>query len=264
MNVLHTLTDILGNLILLQIQQTGVCRFDFLNQLRQLTNAVIGLRLCKNGRNGMEDIQHIRVRSKVVTFLIHAVHLTPCLIIYTALRLEEELHTLHVLGAIQKVFLTLHHAGKQRNVVPALTQNIIHEVAGFCDNFLFRVTELRIGIIKKLLIMLLFLSKGVQHKTDQSVLVGRNVHRAKIVPEEGNAFAHKVFGRGNPAGNDGFVNLGFFSQIINQSALVLANQSTAVFDGDFLLRDQTSNQRSNINFAPAVGNRLIPALYIAH
>ena len=112
--------------------------------------------------------------------------------------------------------------------------------------------------------MLLFLSEGVQHKADQSVLVGRNVHRAKIVPEEGNAFAHKVFGRGNPAGNDGFVNLGFFPQIINQSAFVLANQSAAVFDGDFLLRDQTSNQRSNINFAPAVGNRLIPALHIAH
>ena len=56
MNVLHTLTDILGNLILLQIQQTGVCRFDPLNQLRQLTNAVIGLRLCKDGRNSMEDL----------------------------------------------------------------------------------------------------------------------------------------------------------------------------------------------------------------
>ena len=142
MNVLHTLTDILGNLILLQIQQTGVCRFDLLNQLRQLTNAVIGLRLCKDGRNSMEDLQCIRIRSKVVTFLVHALHLTPCLIIHTPLRLEEELHTLHVLRAIQKVFLTLHHACEKRNIVPTLTQNIIHKVAGFCDNFLFRVTEL--------------------------------------------------------------------------------------------------------------------------
>ena len=159
----------------------------------------------------MEDIQCIRIRSKVVTFLVHALHLTPCLIIHTPLRLEEELHTLHVLGAIQKVFLTLHHAGKQRNVVPALAQNIIHKVAGFCDNFLFRVTELRIGIIKKLLIMLLFFILGVQHKTDQSVLVGRNAHRTKIVPEVGNALAHKVLGRGNSAGNDCLVDLGFFA-----------------------------------------------------
>ena len=34
----------------------------------------------------------------------------------------------------------------------------------------------------------------------------------------------------------------FFSQIINQSALVLANQSTAVFDGDFLA--ERSNEQS--------------------
>ena len=44
MNVLHTLADILQNLVTFDVQQIVVCGFRFADQLRQLADAAIGLR----------------------------------------------------------------------------------------------------------------------------------------------------------------------------------------------------------------------------
>src|SRR5699024_2480323 len=52
--------------------------------------------------------------------------------------------------------------------------------------------------------------------------------------------------------------------IVYKSALVLSNNSSTVFDGDFLLRNETGNQSCNVDLAPAIRNCTVSALHIAH
>ena len=99
---------------------------------------------------------------------------------------------------------------------------------------------------------------------NQPVLIGGNVHRAQIVPQEVDALADQFFGGGNAPCDDGFIDLGLLSQEVHQTALFLANNCAAIVDLDFLLDDQTGNQGCDVDLLPAVGDRLIPALHIAH
>ena len=79
--------------------------------------------------------------------------------------------------------------------------------------------------------------KGIQNKADQPVLVGGNVHRAQIVPQEVDALADQFFGGGNTPRDDGFVDLGLLAQEVHQTALFLADHRAAIVDLDFLLDD---------------------------
>ena len=106
--------------------------------------------------------------------------------------------------------------------------------------------------------------EGIQNEVDQPVLVGGNVHRAQIVPQEVDALADQLFGGCNTPRDDGFVDLGLLAQEVHQAAFFLADHRTAIVDLDFLLDNQTGNQGCNVDFLPAVGDRLIPALHIAH
>ena len=106
--------------------------------------------------------------------------------------------------------------------------------------------------------------KGVQHKANQSILVGRNIHRTKVVPQEVDALADQLFGGRNAPCDNGFVNLGLLAQEVHQTALFLADNRAAIVDLDFLLDNQAGNQGCDVDFLPAVGDRLIPALHIAH
>ena len=106
--------------------------------------------------------------------------------------------------------------------------------------------------------------KSVQNEVNQPVLIGGNVHRAQIVPQEVDALADQLFGGRNTPRDDGFVDLGLLSQEVHQTALFLANNCAAIVDLDFLLDNQAGNQGCNVDFLPAVGDRLIPALHIAH
>ena len=108
------------------------------------------------------------------------------------MRLEEQLHALHIFDRIQKVILFLHHTGEKRHVVLALAQHVGGKVTSGFHNFPFRVSHLLIGL-QKLIVVLLFFLEGGQHKPDQSVFIGRNVHCAEIVPEEVDALSHQVF-----------------------------------------------------------------------
>ena len=106
--------------------------------------------------------------------------------------------------------------------------------------------------------------KSVQNEVNQPVLIGGNVHRAQIVPQEVDALADQLFGGGNAPCDNGFVDLGLLSQEVHQTALFLADHRTAIVDLDFLLDDQTGNQGCNVDLLPTVGDRLIPALHITH
>ena len=177
--------------------------------------------------------------------------------------LEEQLHAFHIFHRVQKVILLLHHAGEKSHIVFALAQHIGDEVAGIFHNFPFRVSDLLIGFQKPIIVLLFFL-KSIQHKMDQPILVGRNVHCAEVIPKEVNALSHQVFRGGNPAGHDCLINFVLFAQIIYQPALILAHNRAAVFNRDFLLGNEPGNQRGNVDFPPAVGDRAVSALHIPH
>ena len=83
--------------------------------------------------------------------------------------------------------------------------------------------------------------KGTQDKADQPILIGGNVHRAQIVPQEVDALADQFFGGRNAPRDDGFVDLGLLSQEVHQTALFLADNRTAIVDLYFLLDDQTGD-----------------------
>ena len=53
--------------------------------------------------------------------------------------------------------------------------------------------------------------EGVQNEADQPILIGGNVHRAQIVPQEVDALADQFFGGGNTPRDDGLVDLGLLS-----------------------------------------------------
>ena len=178
-----------------------------------------------------------RVRCEVVSLLENAGKALLCIVEHRPLRLEEHLHAFHILGGIEKIVLPLHHPFEQCNIVLALAQNIVHQVAGSSDGFLFGVTLFGVELVKELLIVALLGFKSVQHEADQPVLIGGNVHRAQIVPQEVDALADQLFGGRNASRNDGFVNLGLLSQEVHQTALFLANNRAAIVDLDFLLDD---------------------------
>lgn len=98
--------------------------------------------------------------------------------------LEEHLHAFHILGGIEKIVLPLHHPLEQGNIVLALAQNVLHQVAGCGDGFLFGIMLFGVELVKELLIVVLLGFKGTQDKANQ-LLGGRNTPH-----------------------NDGFVNLG--------------------------------------------------------
>ena len=106
--------------------------------------------------------------------------------------------------------------------------------------------------------------EGIQDEADQPVLIGGNVHRAQIVPKEVDALTDQLFGGGNAPCDDGFVNLGLLAQEVHQTALFLADNRAAIVDLDFLLDNQAGNQGCDVDFLPAVGDCLIPALHITH
>lgn len=122
--------------------------------------------------------------------------------------LEEHLHAFHILGGIEKIVLPLHHPLEQGNIVLALAQNVLHQVAGCGDGFLFGIMLFGVELVKELLIVVLLGFKGTQDKANQPVLIGGNVHRAQIVAQEVDALANQLLGGRNTPHNDGFVNLG--------------------------------------------------------
>ena len=79
--------------------------------------------------------------------------------------------------------------------------------------------------------------KSVQNEVNQPVLIGGNVHRAQIVPQEVDALADQLFGGGNTPRDDGFVDLRLLAQEVHQTELFLANKRAAIVDLDFLLDD---------------------------
>lgn len=79
--------------------------------------------------------------------------------------------------------------------------------------------------------------EGIQDEADQPVLIGGNVHRAQIVPQEVDDLADQFFGGGNTPRDDGFVDLGLLAQEVHQTALFLADHRAAIVDLDFLLDD---------------------------
>ena len=79
--------------------------------------------------------------------------------------------------------------------------------------------------------------KSVHHEADQPILVGGNVHRAQIVPQEVDALADQLFGGGNAPCDDGFVNLGLLSQEVHQAAFFLADYRAAIVNLNLLLDD---------------------------
>ena len=121
-----------------------------------------------------------------------------------------------------------------------------------------------VELVKELLIVALLGFKSVQNEVDQPVLIGGNVHRAQIVPKEVDTLADQLFGGGNTPRDDGFVDLRLLAQEVHQAAFFLADNRAAIVDLDFLLDNQTGNQGCNVDLLPAVGDRLIPALHIAH
>ena len=263
-NILHTLTDVLSNFLALHIQQAVIGGLDLLDKLRQLPDAEIGLRHGKDRRHRADDVQRVRIRREVVSFLENAGKPLLGIVEHRPLRLEEHLHAFHILGGIEKIILPLHHSFEQCNIVLALAQNVVHQVAGSSDGFLFGVTLFGVELVKELLIVALLGFKSVQHEADQPILVGGNVHRAQIVPQEVDALADQLFGGRNAPRDDGFVDLGLLSQEVHQTALFLANNCAAIVDLDFLLDNQAGNQGCNVDLLPTVGDRLIPALHIAH
>ena len=224
----------------------------------------IGLWHGKNRGHRADDIQRVCVRRKVVSFLEDAGKTLLGIVEHRPLRLEEHLHAFHILGGIEKIVLPLHHPFEQCNIVLALAQNIVHQVAGSGDGFLFGVTLFGVELVKELLIVALLGFKGVQNEADQPVLIGGNVHRAQIVPQEVDALADQLFGGSDTPRDDGFVDLRLLAQEVHQAAFFLADNRAAIVDLDFLLDDQAGNQSGNVDFLPAVGDRLIPALHIAH
>ncbi len=106
--------------------------------------------------------------------------------------------------------------------------------------------------------------KGTQDKADQPVFVGGNVHRAQIVAQEVDALANQLFGGRNTPRDDGFVDLGLLAQEVHQAAFFLADNRAAIVDLNLLLDNQAGNQGCNVDFLPAIGDCLIPALHIAH
>ena len=264
MNILHTLADVLSNFLALHIQQAVVGGLDLLDKLRQLPNAGIGLRHGKDRRHRADDVQRVRIRREVVSFLEKAGKPLLGIVEHRPLRLEEHLHAFHIFGGIEKIILPLHHPFEQCNIVLALAQNVVHQVTGSGNGFFFGVTLFGVELVKELLIVALLGFKGVQNEVNQPVLIGGNVHRAQIVPQEVDALADQLFGGCNTPRDNGFVNLGLLAQKVHQPALFLADNRAAIVDLDFLLDDQTGNQSGNVDLLPAVGNRLIPALHIAH
>ena len=83
--------------------------------------------------------------------------------------------------------------------------------------------------------------KSVQHEANQPVLIGGNVHRAQIVPQEVDALADQLFGGGNAPCDDGFVDLGLLSQEVHQTALFLADHRAAIVDLNLLLDNQAGD-----------------------
>ena len=83
--------------------------------------------------------------------------------------------------------------------------------------------------------------EGIQDEADQPILVGGNVHRAQIVPQEVDALADQLFGGCNTPRDNGFINLGLLAQKVHQPALFLADNRAAIVDLDFLLDDQTGD-----------------------
>ena len=79
--------------------------------------------------------------------------------------------------------------------------------------------------------------KSVQHEADQPVLIGGNVHRAQIVPQEVDALADQFFGGRNTSRDDGFVNLGLLSHEVHQAAFFLADYRAAIVNLNLLLDD---------------------------
>ena len=263
-NILHTLADVLSNFLALHIQQAVVGGLDLLDKLRQLPNTGIGLWHGKDCGHRADDVQRVCVRREVVSFLEDAGKPLLCIIEHRPLRLEEHLHAFHILGGIEKIILPLHHPLEQCNIVLALAQNVVHQITGSGDGFFFGVTLFGVELVKELLIVALLGFKSVQHEADQPVLIGGNVHRAQIVPQEVDALADQFFGGGNAPCDNGFVDLGLLSQEVHQTALFLADNRAAIVDLDFLLDDQTGNQGRNVDLLPTVGDRLIPALHITH
>ena len=237
MNILHTLTDVLGNFLTLHIQQAVIGGLDLLDKLRQLSDTGVWLRHGKDRGHHADDVQRVCIRCKVISFLEDAGKPLLGIVEHRPLRLEEHLHAFHILGGIEKIVLPLHHPLEQGNIVLALAQNVVHQVAGSGDGFLFGVTLFGVELIKELLIVAPLGFKSVQHEADQPVLIGGNVHRAQIVPQEVDALADQLFGGGNAPRDDGFVDLGLLSQEVHQTALFLANNCAAIVDLDFLLDD---------------------------
>ena len=108
-NILHTLADVLGNLLTLHIQQAVVGGLDLLDKLRQLPDAGIRLWHGKDRGHRADDIQRVCIRREVVSFLENAGKPLLGIVEHRPLRLEEHLHAFHILGGIEKIVLPLHH-----------------------------------------------------------------------------------------------------------------------------------------------------------
>ena len=92
------------------VQQGLIGGLHFGDELGQLPDAVIGLGHGQNAGDGAEDLLGVRIGGEVVPFPADPVHLLDRLVKDGALALEEQLHTLHVLGGVQQIVLLLHHA----------------------------------------------------------------------------------------------------------------------------------------------------------
>ena len=214
-NILHTLADVLGNFLALHIQQAVIGGLDLLDKLRQLPNTGIGLWHGKDCGHRADDVQRVCVRREVVSFLEDADKPLLGIVEHRPLRLEEHLHAFHIFGGIEKIILPLHHPFEQCNIVLTLAQNIVHQVAGSSDGFLFGITLFGVELVKELLIVALLGLEGIQDEADQPVLVGGDVHRAQIVPQEVDALADQLFGGRNTPRDDGFVDLRLLSQEVH-------------------------------------------------
>ena len=62
----------------------------------------------------------------------------------------------------------------------------------------------------------------------------------------------------------GFAGFTLFAQHVRQLWIIWLYGCAAIFDGDFLLVDQHSRDKRNVNLFPAIRDCLIAALYIGH
>ncbi len=106
--------------------------------------------------------------------------------------------------------------------------------------------------------------KGGQHILDQAVFVLGNAHGPLVLPKEGDALAHEVLRRGDPAGDYGLIYLRLFPQIIHQPFFLPVHNGPAILDGDLLLSNEPGQESGDVNLLPTEGDGLVAALDISH